>query len=443
MDRRFRARLVVTLMSPARSISLPSEVTRAKLRRRILPFVFLLYITSYLDRANVAFAKMPMSADLGFSEAVYGFGAGIFFIGYLLFGIPGAMLVERSSARKWISRMLIVWGCCTVLVGFVRTPNEFYVARFTLGCAEAGFFPSVIIYFSHWFALKDRARAMAGFIMAIPVSLMLGAPFSALILRIDWLGMPGWRWVFILQGLAPVICGIITFFYLTDYPRDAKWLDPDEREQITAELEAENRLKVTHEQIAIWQILRYKNVLLLAFALCAANIGSYAYVLWLPTIIRNSSHLSVGMSTACSALPFVAALIAVKFAGRSSDRSGERRLHAAIPMIVTGVFFTMASIPGQPFPLVLVWLCLTGAAAYSWPPPFWVLPTATLTASAAAVSVGLINAIGNLGGFVGPSVVGYLLSLNYSYTVAIAFLSACFILGGLMILTLRVRPETA
>jgi ACS family tartrate transporter-like MFS transporter len=180
------------------NISLPSEITRAKLRRRILPFVFLLYITSYLDRANVAFAKMPMSADLGFSEAVYGFGAGIFFIGYLLFGIPGAMLVERSSASKWIARMLIAWGCCTVLAGFVRTPNQFYFGRFMLGCAEAGFFPGVIIYFSHWFAQKDRARAMAGFIMGIPVSLVLGAPFSALLLRVNWLGLPGWRWVFII-----------------------------------------------------------------------------------------------------------------------------------------------------------------------------------------------------------------------------------------------------
>ena len=430
-------------MAPASSISTPSDATRAKLRRRILPFVFVLYIASYLDRANVAFAKIPMSADLGFSEAVFGFGAGIFFIGYLLFGIPGAVLIERGSARKWIARMLIVWGCCTVVIGFVRTPGEFYAARFALGCAEAGFFPGIIIYFSHWFAQKDRARAMAGFIMAIPVSLVFGAPFSALILRVHWLGMPGWRWVFILQGVAPVVLGCITFFYLTDHPRDAKWLTPEEREQVAAELERENSVKLERQQVTVWQALRFKNVLLLAVALSLANVGGYAFVLWLPTIIRNSSTLSVSLATACSALPFAAGLIAVRLAGKSSDRHRERRLHAAIPMIAAGVFFTLASVAGQPFPLVLVWLCLTGAAAYSWPPPFWVLPTATLTKSAAAVSVGLINAIGNLGGFVGPTVVGYLLSLQYSYTVAILFLSACFVLAGLLLLTLRVPLEPA
>ena len=421
------------------NISLPSEITRAKLRRRILPFVFLLYITSYLDRANVAFAKMPMSADLGFSEAVYGFGAGIFFIGYLLFGIPGAMLVELRSASKWIARMLIAWGCCTVLAGFVRTPNQFYFGRFMLGCAEAGFFPGVIVYFSHWFAQKDRARAMAGFIMGIPVSLVLGAPFSALLLRVNWLGLPGWRWVFILQGIAPIVLGIITFFYLTDHPRDAKWLEPEEREQIAAELEAESQAKVLTEEVSAWQSLRQKNVVLLAVALCSANIGSYAFVLWLPTIIRNSSHLSVVLSTACAALPFATGLISVRLSGRLSDRSGERRLHTAIPMIVTSIFFMLAALPGQPFPLVLLWLCLTGAFGYAWPPPFWVLPTTTLTKSAAAASVGLINAIGNLGGFLGPSVTGFLLSRQYSYTAAISFLSFCYVLGGVLILRVRVR----
>lgn len=428
-------------MSAVASLSLPSEQTRAKLRRRILPFVFLLYITSYLDRANVAFAKMPMSADLGFSEAVYGFGAGIFFIGYMLFGIPGAMLIERSSASRWIARMLIAWGCCTVVAGLVRTPGQFYAGRFALGCAEAGFFPGIIVYFSHWFARQDRAKALAGFIMGIPVSLVLGAPFSALILRIHWLGMPGWRWVFILQGVAPVILGVVTFFYLTDYPHQAKWLTPMERAQIEAELEQESLEKESLEQITAWQALRLRNVVLLAVALCLANVGGYAFVLWLPTIIRNSSTLSVGMATACSALPFATGLFSVRLSGRASDRSGERRFHTAIPMMLTGIFFTLAAIPGQPFAMVLAWLCLTGACGYAWPPPFWVLPTASLTKSAAAASIGLINVIGNLGGFLGPSVVGYLLSHQYSYSTAIDFLAVCFLLAGTLVLTIRLRPE--
>ena len=424
-------------MTAAKPLSPPSNETRAKLRRRLLPFVFLLYITSYLDRANVAFAKMPMSADLGFSEAVFGFGAGIFFIGYMLFGIPGAMLIERSSASRWIARMLIAWGCCTVFCGLVKTPMQFNICRFVLGCAEAGFFPGVIVYFSHWFAKKERARAMAGFIIGIPVALALGAPFSALILRLHWLGLPGWRWVFILQGVAPVILGVITFFYLTDHPRQAKWLTEQEREQIAAELEQETREKDAVETITPWQALRMRAVLTLAVALCLANLGGYAFILWLPTIIRNKSTLSVGMATACSALPFATGLFSVRLAARSSDRTGERRLHAAVPLLLMAGFFTMSTVPGQPFALVLVWLCLTGAAGYAWPPPFWVLPTTALTKSAAAASIGLINVIGNLGGFIGPAVVGRLLSLQYSYTVAIVFLSVSFLLAGVLILTTR------
>jgi ACS family tartrate transporter-like MFS transporter len=428
-------------MSPTLTLQPPTEATRAKVRRRLVPFVFLLYIASYLDRANVAFAKMPMSADLGFSEAVFGFGAGIFFIGYLLFGIPGAMLIERSSATRWLGRMLVVWGACTVACGFVRTPVEFYTARFALGCAEGGFFPGIIIYFSHWFAAKDRARAMAGFISAIPVSLVLGAPFSALLLNVHWFGLAGWRWVFILQGVAPVILGIITFFYLTDYPSGAAWLGDVERQQISAELERENQTKTCGQEITMWQALRLRNVLLLALGLCSANIASYANVLWLPTLIRNTSHLSIPMATACSALPFATGFFTVRWSGRSSDRRKERKLHTAIPMFLAGVFFTLAGLPGQPFPLVLFWLCLTSAAGYAFPPPFWMLPTTSLTRSAAAVSVGLINIVGNLGGFIGPSVVGYLLSRNYSFTVAIAFMSFCFVLGSLLVMAVRVRPE--
>jgi sugar phosphate permease len=428
-------------MMPTPALSTPTGATRAKLRRRLLPFVFLLYITSYLDRANVAFAKLPMSADLGFSEAVFGFGAGVFFLGYLLCGIPGAMLVERQSASRWIARMLIAWGCCTVFCGFVRTPMEFNVCRFALGCAEAGFFPGVIVYFSRWFVERERARAMAGFIIGIPVALSLGAPFSALILQLHWLGLAGWRWVFILQGAAPVILGIVTLFYLTDHPRQAKWLTGQEREQIAGELEDEARRKEAVETVTAWQALRMRAVLTLAVALCLANLGGYAFIFWLPTIIRNNSGLPVAMATACSALPFAMGLFSVRFSGRSSDRAGERRWHTAVPLLLMSGFLAMSAAPGQPFPLVLLWLCLTGAAGYAWPPPFWVLPTLSLTKSAAAASIGLINAIGNLGGFIGPAVVGRLLSRQYSYSVAIGFLAVNVLIAGILILTVPVARQ--
>ncbi|HZT31573.1 MAG TPA: MFS transporter [Bryobacteraceae bacterium] len=427
---------------PAAAQAVPlAERTRRKISRRLVPFVFLLYIVAYLDRANVAFAKLNMTADLRFSEAVFGFGAGIFFIGYLVLEIPGALLVERWSARKWMARILITWGLCTVWIGFVRTPGQFYLARFLLGLAEAGFFPGIIVYMTHWFVSQDRARAMAGFITAIPVSLALGAPISAALLKANWFGLAGWRWIFILQGLPAVLLGLITIFYLTDHPREAKWLEPEERAWIAGELEAEKRRKRAAGHISAWQALRHRDVLLLAVALSCANIGSYAYAFWLPTTLRRASGFSIPVATAFASLPYVAGFLSVLWSGRDSDRTRERKLHAAIPLLVAAACFTLSALPGQPFPLVLLWLCLTSAAGYMFPPPFWVLPTLVLGESAAAASIGLINAIGNLGGFVGPSVVGYLLTSNYSYTTAMIFLACGYLTAGLLLLTVRIRRD--
>ena len=431
-------------MSPETAAALPRPEVAvralAKIRRRILPFLFLLYIVAYLDRANVAFAKMQMMSDLAFSEAVFGFGSGIFFIGYLLLEIPGALMVEKWSARKWIARILVTWGFCTVAVGFVRGPGEFYTARFVLGCAEAGFFPGIIVYLGHWFPRQDRARAMAGFILAIPVCLVLGAPFSALLLHLNWLGLAGWRWIFILQGLPAVLLGIVTLFYLTDHPRDARWLQPDERRWIESELESERRQTET-ARISIWRALRMRNVILLALALCSANIGSYSFTFWLPSLIRRTSSFSITTSTVLSALPFAFGLASVYLSGRASDRAGERRLHTAIPMLAAGFFFALSGLSGDSFPLVLLCLCLTGAATNAWPPPFWLLPTASLEGAAAAASIGFINAIGNLGGFIGPTVVGLLLNQHYPHSVAIFFLASCYLLGSVFTLLIRVPRE--
>ncbi len=281
---------------------------------------------------------------------------------------------------------------------------------------------------------------MAGFILAIPVCLALGAPFSALILHVDWFGLAGWQWIFILQGLPAVVLGIVTLGYLTDHPRDAKWLDPAERDWLASELTSEQE-QAGGSRLGIWQALRKRNVIMLDLTLCAANIGSYAFTFRLPSLIRRTSDFSVSTSTALAALPFARGLAPVYLAGRSSDQRGERRLHTAIPMMHAGVFFGMSGMPGQPVPWVLLWLCLTGAAAYGWPPPFWPLPTASLGGAAAAASVGLINAIGNLGGFIGPTVVGLLLTREYSHSVAIVFLASCFVLGGLLTLPIRVPRE--
>ncbi|HLY74968.1 MAG TPA: MFS transporter, partial [Planctomycetota bacterium] len=260
----------------------PARIRR-KIAWRILPFVFLLYMIAYLDRANVAFVKLSMTADLNFSEAVFGFGAGIFFIGYLALEIPGALLVERKSARKWFARVLVSWGFCTMLGAFVRTPFQFYATRFLLGVAEAGFFPGLIVYFTHWFTGRERARALSVMIMAIPVGLTLAGPLSGLLLRLDWLGMAGWRWVFILEGLPAIALGIATIYYLTDRPADAKWLEPRERAWISDALEKESELKNSVGSLTVGQALRHRNVWFLALALSAANAGSQGFNFWLPT----------------------------------------------------------------------------------------------------------------------------------------------------------------
>lgn len=415
-----------------------AERTRRKTSRRILPFVFLLYIVAYLDRANVAFAKTTMSAALGFSEAVFGFGTGIFFAGYLLLEIPSAIVVEKWSARRWLARILISWGFCTVLVGLVRTPGEFYTARFILGAAEAGFFPGVIVYLTHWFVATDRARAMAGFIMAIPVALAVGGPLSALILK-----LAGWRGVFILEGLPAIVLGFVTLRYLTDHPREAKWLEPDERAWLSNELDRERRRKRAASPASAWRALVDRNVLLLAFTLLLANIGAYAFVLWLPQTLEKVWGVSGAGASALSIVPFGGAVLTVWVSGRVSDRWRRRKTQVSLLSLLTALFFALSVVPGQPPWMVLAWLCTTAAVVFAWPPPFWVLPTLSLGEVAAAASIGLINSIGNFGGFVGPSVVGYLLSRRYSFAFTVVLLSLSFALAGTLVLFVRERHDSA
>jgi ACS family tartrate transporter-like MFS transporter len=425
-------------------LDLPLDLSRIrkKIAWRILPFVFVLYMIAYLDRANVAFVKLSMTADLKFSEAVFGFGAGIFFIGYLALEIPGALLVERKSARKWFARILVSWGFCTMLGAFVRTPFQFYATRFLLGVAEAGFFPGLIVYFTHWFTGRERARALSVMIMAIPFGLTLAGPLSGLILRLGWMGMAGWRWVFILEGLPAIALGVATLYYLTDRPADAKWLEPGEREWIAGELEKESELKKSAGSLTVGQALRHRNVWFLALALCAANAGSQGFTFWLPTTIGNASDLTPSGASMWTTLPYALGIGVMYLAGRSSDRKRERRMHAGAGLASTAVFLGLSAIPGQSFAMVMFWLCLTAAANSSWPPPFWVLPTVSLTASAAAAAVGLINSIGNLGGFFGPFIFGRLRTTGVSHNASLVFLASCYLLAAILVLAVRVRPET-
>lgn len=426
----------------------PTTVNVAALRRkigwRVLPLVFLLYIVAYLDRANVGFAKLRMGEDLKFSEEVFGFGIGIFFIGYLILEIPGALIVERWSARKWFARILISWGLISALTAFVRTPGQFYLARFLLGVAEAGFFPGVIVYFTHWFVSRDRARALSGLIMAVPFSLALGAPVSALLLDVNWLGLAGWKWLFILEGLPAVALGFITLWVMTDRPAHAKWLTPAERDYLENALAAEAKTK--QMKISFGQVLRLRSVWLLAAGIFATNTGGYALAFWLPTTVKNLSGGSVSAALFYSGLFYTCGLMGVFLSGQSSDRRGERKWHCVAGQVATALFLAASTIPGQPFWLIMTWLCLTGFTAYFWPSPFWALPTLTLSASAAAIAIGCINMCANLAGYLGNHVMGGLKERGFSEGVCLLFLAANYLLGGVLISFLRVpkaRPELA
>ena len=406
---------------------------RRKIAWRILPLVILMYLVAYLDRANVGFAKLRMAPALGLSEEAFGLGIGIFFLGYLTLEIPGALLVERWSARKWFSRILITWGLISAATAFVRTATEFNVIRFLLGVAEAGFFPGIIVYFTHWFPFHLRGRAMSGLIVAVPFSLAIGAPISALLLNVNWFGIEGWQWLFILEGLPAFFLGIVTLFVMTDRPHQAKWLTPEEREYLTEELAAEARAKEGVHKVSMGQALRMKNVWLLALGIFATNTGGYALGFWLPTTVRNLSGSSDQSALAYSGLYYFCGLISVIYSGYASDRSGRHKWHSVAGMVGAAIMLSISSIPGQPFAFVMLWLCLTSFAAYSWSSPFWALPTLTLTAQVAAVSIGLINIFANLAGYLGNHLIGWMKGRGATDHACLLFLAGCYLLGGIIV----------
>jgi len=431
------------------TVPMPSpEIRRAttpnavrKVSVRLLPFLFLLYIIAFLDRVNVSFAGLEMTRDLNFSDRVFGLGAGIFFVGYVVFEIPGALLVERWSARRVIARILVTWGIVTVLVALVRTPGQFYAARFLLGAAEAGFFPGVVVYLTHWFRYEDRAKAAALFMAAIPVANVIGSPLAGAILGVRWAGWPGWRWLFVLEGIPAVIFGLVTLYFLPDWPRDAKWLEPEERNWIQQELEREKEAKTKTGGVSIAQALRMPSVILLTLVYFLAVTGIYGFAVWFPTILKRATGFTNGAVTLLAALPYLAGVAAMLFNGWHSDRTRERRWHTAVPLFVGAACLGAALLAGGHLFVAFVLMVVVGACTTSFLPSFWPLPTQFLSASAAAASIGLINALGNLGGFLGPYTMGFLRSRTGSFTAGLTVLLASMAAGGALVLFLPVRRE--
>jgi len=419
-----------------------AERARRRISLRVIPYVFILYIIAFLDRVNVGYAALQMADDLGFSAEVFGFGAGIFFFGYVILEIPGSVLVERWSARKWIARIMISWGILAIMMAFVRTSTQFYWVRFLLGAAEAGFFPGIIVYLSHWFRYEDRAKAVALFMAAIPVSNLLGSPISGLLLGVNWLNQPGWRWLFIVEGIPAVILGFVTIYYLTDWPREARWLPDDEKEWIIRELELEKRQRKAVRHISMWQAMRHRDVLLLVGAYFFATVGFYGLNIWMPTLLKQASNWSDLKVTMVAMIPHLAGLVSMLLVGASSDRTGERRWHAASAMILGGVGYVLVIMGGANPLLVVAAFCVVAAGVDGYFPGFWPLPTAFLTESAAAASIGLINSFGNLGGFVGPYILGYVRTATNSFDIGLACLAVSMVLGAACVLSVRAHAHS-
>jgi len=411
--------------------------TRRQIAARLLPFLFLLYIANYLDRTSVAYAALRMTGDLGFSDRVFGLGAGIFFLSYVALQIPGAMLVEHWSARRMISAVMIAWGSLTALTGLVHTANQLYLARLLLGAAEAGFFPGVIVYLSHWFGREDRGKATGYFMAAIPLSQALASPIAGWIVGHSFRGLPGWRWLFILEGLPAIVLGVIAFFFLSDWPREAHWLSLNQREWIEERLHNE-RAAAPHA-MSVAQALRSRIVLLLGAVSFLNYFVSYGFYFWFPTMLKRQSSLSDLRVGFIGVIPYAVMFVAMILNGWHSDKHMERRWHAALPMFIAAFGALGLAAHSGSLPVSVLFFSMI-ASANAFLPAFWAIPTTLLSRSAAAASVGLINGIASIAGFASPYLLGYLSTRTGSFSAGMAAIMIAGIASGLLIFFV---PRTA
>jgi len=408
---------------------------RSRIAWRLLPFLFLLYIANYIDRTNIAYATLGMKGDLGLTDSVFGTASGIFFIGYFALQIPGALLVERWSARWLLAITLSTWGLLTTLTAFVRTPHQLYGARFLLGAAEAGFFPGVIVYLSHWFTTEHRGKAVARFMSAIPIGFMIGGPVAGYILGVHWLNLAGWRWLFLMEGAPAIILGIVTIFYLPDRPDHARWLAPEERDWINARLAEERATKAHVERMSVGQALRHPAVLILTAALFSTYIGGYAFWFWFPTILqRLTGWTNVLLIGLVGAIPFAVATVALLITGWSSDRMRERRWHFAVPQLAAAVALGAWFVLPHSNALLVIVCSVVAAGTIAYFPAFFTLPSEFLTSAGAAAAVGFINCTASIGGFVGPKIIGEFSQRSGSFQSGFVLMIACWIIASLLVL---------
>ncbi|MBH3458203.1 MULTISPECIES: MFS transporter [Pseudomonas] len=404
---------------------------------RLIPFIFICYLFNYLDRVNVGFAKLQMLDALKFSETIYGLGAGIFFIGYVLCGLPSNLALNRFGPRRWIAVMMIAWGTLSTCLLFVTTPMEFYVLRLFTGAAEAGFFPGVVLYLSRWFPADRRGRIMALFMSAIPVSGLLGGPFSGWILdhfAAGQHGLAGWQWMFLIQGLPTVVLGILAVFLLSDGYQKAPWLSDSERQLIARDLAADAASKPSTTGDSVWAVLTNPLIWTFGFVYFCIQSGVYAINFWLPSIIKNLGFDSPLLIGWLSAIPYLLAGVFMIIVGRSADLRNERRWHLVVPMLMGAIGLLIAVNFASNPTVAILGLSIATMGALTGLPMFWPMPTALLSASAAVAGLAIINSVGQMAGFLSPYLVGFIKDQTGSTDAALYSLAGVIVLGSLVAL---------
>ena len=405
-----------------------------KIAWRLIPFMGLLFFVAFLDRVNVSYAALTMNEDIGLTAAAYGLGAGIFFIGYFIFEIPSNLILKKVGARKWIARIMISWGFISGATAFVEGPTSFYIIRFLLGAAEAGFFPGMILYLTYWFPGRVRGKILGLFLMAVPLSTVIGAPVSTALLDVSIFGLAGWQTMFIVEAVPAIVLGVVVAFWLTDNPAKAKWLTAEERDHLEALLSED------HRQMS--QVSDLKRGLLgpevwgFSFIYLTLVLGLYGLNFWVPQIIKAFGGLSNQQVGFLSAAPYLVAALAMNLWGRHSDRKGERVWHISLTCLVAAVGFALAAQTAEPS-VRLIALTAAAAGILSTIAVFWTLPTSLLSGSAAAGGIALINSVGNLGGYFGPFLMGWLREATGDYSAGLFLLSGTLAVGGLFIHTMR------
>jgi D-galactonate transporter len=404
---------------------------------RIVPFLMLCYVVSYLDRVNVGFAKLQMSSDLGFSEAAFGLGAGLFFIGYFIFEVPSNVLLQKVGAKIWIARIMITWGLVSGAFMFVNSEATFYILRFLLGVAEAGFYPGVILYCTYWFPSQRRAKVIAMFMSAIPVAGIFGNPLSGWIMNtFDGLsGLEGWQWMFVIEAIPALIIGVVTLFYLDNSVRSATWLDESEKQVIERAIREDSAHKENHGPV--WAAFKDPKVWLMCGIYFCFVMGQYALTFWMPTFVKSTgidNALTIGV---LSAIPYVVALVAMNAFGSSADKRRERRWHLVIPALLGTVGFCFTALWSGSTVLSLVALSVAAAGVLTCAPLFWSLPTSFLGGAAAAAGIAVINSVGNLAGFVSPYMIGSIKDATGSIHLPMYVLAVVLAIGAAAVLTTR------